>query len=99
MPPPLACLPACLRPAQDPERQGPPSRQGSALVNGINWSDRRMAGPPGSGGPGGGGPGSTSAFARSRSMPHPEGLFHDPSLNAYLGGCIGAVLVAHVRGC
>lgn len=78
--------PPALRP-QDPERQGPPSRQGSALVNGINWSDRRSGAP---GGPGGAP--SSSAFARSRSMPHgpqPDaGLYHDrsASLSQFLGG-------------
>lgn len=66
---------SCL---QDPERQGPPSRQGSALVNGINWSDRRSSGalPPG-----------PAAFARSRSLPHPQdALYPDrsASLNTYL---------------
>lgn len=65
-------------PPQDPERQGPPSRQGSALVNGINWSDRRASGalPP-----------QSASFARSRSLPHPQdALYTDrsPSLSTYL---------------
>ncbi|PSC75921.1 hypothetical protein C2E20_1333 isoform A [Micractinium conductrix] len=78
----------------DPEQQGPPSRQGSALVNGINWSDRRGPVPPGGalhgappphGGPHAGG---GSAFARSRSLPQPqEALYQDRSafLSNYLG--------------
>ncbi|PRW51091.1 hypothetical protein C2E21_5567 [Chlorella sorokiniana] len=62
----------------DPERQGPPSRQGSALVNGINWSDRRASGalPP-----------QPASFARSRSLPHPQdALYPDrsASLSTYL---------------
>lgn len=62
----------------DPERQGPPSRQGSALVNGINWSDRRASGalPP-----------QPTSFARSRSLPHPQdALYPDrsASLSTYL---------------
>lgn len=73
----------------DPERQGPPSRQGSALVNGINWSDRRSLAPTGPGAPGSGGGGSGgSSFSRSRSLPQPqEGLYQDcsASLSQYLG--------------
>ncbi|KAL4441488.1 hypothetical protein ABPG77_001992 [Micractinium sp. CCAP 211/92] len=54
----------------DPERQGPPSRQGSALVNGINWSDRRGLTGSSSG----------ASFARSRSLPHSQDVSHqDPS--------------------
>ncbi|KAL4444248.1 hypothetical protein ABPG75_011985 [Micractinium tetrahymenae] len=64
----------------DPERQGPPSRQGSALVNGINWCDRR--------GLTGAGAAASGAFARSRSLPQPEDVLYQDcsaSLNPYLG--------------